>query len=238
MSSEDRSDELRALAGRLGIDIRDFALFDRALTHSSVSQDGPEGAGENYESLEFLGDAVLGLAVAHTLYEQAPGRGPGEYSQMRARVVNRHALAEVAKEVELAPAIRLGKGEEKTGGRQRAALLADCMEAVIGAVYLDRGWDAARECVERIFHTPLEKAYISTDTWDYRSRLQEYCQANRIPLPEFEVVRAEGPDHQKQFDVVVRLRETIVGRGTGSSKKEAEQNAAREALESEGQLLG
>ena len=237
MSSNERSDEFRALAGRLGIDMHDMTLLDRALTHASVSQDGPEEPGENYESLEFLGDAVLGLAIAHSLYEHAPDRGPGEYSQMRARVVNRRALAEVAKELELAPAIRLGKGEEKTGGRQRAALLADCMEAVIGAVYLDRGWDAARECVDRVFRAPLREAYTSTDTWDYRSRLQQYCQAMRIPLPEFEVVRAEGPDHQKQFDVVVRLRETIVGRGRGSSKKEAEQDAARAALENEGQLL-
>ena len=221
----------------LELDLRDFSLLDRALTHASTFANTPEPA-RDYESLEFLGDSVLGLAVSHDLFERLPDRTPGEYSRLRASVVNRRCLARVAGELGIASAIRLGKGEELSGGRERVALLADCLEALIGALYLDRGWDSARAFVTRVFHEEIERELGSERTWDFKSRLQNFCQAARIPLPIFVVVRSEGPDHQKEFEVEVRVQGVARGSGRGRSKKEAEQNAARVALEHEHLLAG
>ncbi len=232
-----RVSELCDLAERLGFEIRNPTLFDQALTHSSLAAETDSPIGD-YESLEFLGDAVLGLAVAHHLYDALPDRTPGEYSRMRAGLVNRTTVARVARELELASAVRLGKGEERSGGRKRTALMADCMEALIGALYLDSGWEAAHDFVVRVFGDELNRAEEKDGTWDFKSRLQNYCQAERISLPQFEVVRSEGPDHCKEFEMVVSLRGVPCGRGKGSTKKEAEQLAAKEALEREGQHYG
>lgn len=233
----DRAERLRVLATRIGLPIEDPALLNRALTHASVSADMDEPT-RDYESLEFLGDAVLGLAIADRLYERMPDRTPGEYSRIRAGVVNRRCLAHIARRLDIAPAIRLGKGEELSGGRQRAALLADCLEAVIGALYLDRGWEAAREFVARVFDPELERELAAGKIWDFKSRLQNYCQGRHLALPIFTVVQSEGPDHRKQFEVEVTLRGEPAGRGRGSSKKEAEQDAARAALVREGIDVG
>ena len=234
---ESRAFELADLASRLRIPIHDFALFDRALTHASMAAETEEPA-PDYEALEFLGDAVLGLVVAHYLFEVFPGRTPGEYSRMRAGLVNHKVVGRVACELGIGSAIRLGKGEEQSGGRTRKALLGDCLEALVGAVYLDCGWHAAHEFVVRVFRADLSRAHALDGTWDFKSRLQNFCQAERLPLPEFVVVRSEGPDHKKEFEVEVRVRNMPSGRGKGSTKKEAEQNAAREALEHEGQHFG
>jgi ribonuclease III len=227
--------DLQALGSALGIQFADVALLDRALTHASASAE-LESETPDYEALEFLGDAVLGLAVAEYLYTNAPDRTPGEYSRMRAAVVNRRTLARVANALDLGTAIRLGRGEELSGGRRRRALLADCMEAVIGAFYLDQGLAATAEFIERVFCDDLEAALSQQQVWDYKSRLQHYCQANRMPLPAFKVVRSEGPDHCKEFEMEVTLGNGVSGRGIGLSKKEAEQKAARAALDQEGQL--
>lgn len=236
MSEEDaRTDELRALSNRLGLGIGDLTLLDRALTHASLSSESVSPV-PDYESLEFLGDAALGLAVAHYLFEACPDRTPGEYSRMRAGLVNRRMLADVAGALDIASAIRLGKGEERAGGRWRSSLLADCLESVIGVVYLDKGWDAARAFIERILGEALETAARDGVVWDYKSRLQHYCQASRIELPRFVVVRSEGPDHEKEFEVEAIVQGRPAGRGNGRSKKDAEQAAARAALEHEGQL--
>jgi len=232
-----RADDLREFSRRMELGINDLALLDRALTHASVYSEMQRAVGD-YESLEFLGDAVLGLAVAHYLFECVPDRTPGEYSRTRAGIVNRRCLARVAKELNIGPVIRLGKGEELSGGRERAALLADCLEATIGALYLDQGWEAARAFVARVFEKELRRALAADRVWDFKSRLQNYCQAGRMPLPEFRVVRSEGPDHRKEFEVEAWLRGAPIGRGRGSTKKEAEQNAARMALEHEGQAGG
>lgn len=229
----DRTAVLAAFAAKLGIDPKDWELYDRALTHASMVAEASVPK-LDYESLEFLGDAVLGLAVAHHLYHVAPDRSPGEYSRLRAGLVNRACLARVARSLDIAPVILLGKGEERSGGRQRAALVADCLEALIGAIYLDHGWDTALAFVIRTFDEEFARAIRADDAWDFKSRLQNYCQAEHIPLPEFTILRSEGPDHKKEFEVQVSLRGLPAGRGAGSSKKEAEQKAAREALESEG----
>jgi len=232
-----REEELRALADRLGVGPCELGLFDRALTHASAVSDVPQPS-EHYESLEFLGDAVLGLAVAHHLYETRPGLSPGEYSHMRAGLVNQRVVARVARELALGAHIRLGKGEELSGGRERNALLADCLEALIGAIYLDRGWEFARAFIERCFARDLERIEETAVQWDFKSRLQTHCQALQWGLPRFEVVRSDGPDHRKEFEVEVYVSEVASGRGRGASKKEAEQNAAREALLLKGVILG
>jgi ribonuclease III len=230
-----RTAELRALSERLDLCISDFDLLDRALTHASIASE-MEGPARNYETLEFLGDAVLGLAVAHHLLDHVPGRTEGEYSRMRAGIVNRRCLARIARDLDIAPAIRLGRGEELAGGRQRSALLADCLEALIGAMYLDQGWTGAQAFIVQVFGGELARAESTDRMWDFKSRLQLYCQAERMPLPLFTVVRSEGPDHRKEFEIEVVLRGEASGRGIGRSKKEAEQNAAREALLKVGQL--
>lgn len=233
---QERVEELQGLAERLGFEISDATLYDRALTHSSRQSEG-EQAGYDYESLEFLGDAVLGLAIAHNLFERMPDLRPGDYSRMRAGLVNRKTVARVGSDLEIAPHIRLGKGEELSGGRERIALLADCMEALIGAIYLDHGYEPARDFVVRVFASEVELARRGNLHGDFKSRLQNYCQAERIPLPRFNLIRSEGPDHQKEFEVEVELRGEARGRGIGSTIKEAEQQAAREALLHEGHDL-
>ncbi len=235
--TKERAETLRVLAARLGIAVQNMTLLDRALTHASVVAEA-SGSLLDYESLEFLGDAVLGLAVADYLFAKYPDRTPGEYSRMRAGVVSRRSVARVAHELDIAPAIRLGKGEEHSGGRQRTALVADCLEALIGAVYLDSGWEAARDFVTRSFRRELQNACGEKEVWDFKSCLQNHCQAERIALPVFKVIRSEGPDHCKEFEVEVWVRGQPMGRGRGTSKKEAEQNAAREALEREGHHFG
>lgn len=231
----DRVAELHRLAARLGYTMRNVTLFDRALTHAS-SLPGEAPGVLDYESLEFLGDAVLGLAIAHHLFESMPDRRPGDYSRLRAGLVNRKSVARVGRALDIAPYIRLGKGEEQAGGRTRTALVADCMEALIGALYLDQGYEAAQHFVVAAFAGQVEAARRSQIHGDYKSRLQNHCQSLRIGLPQFKVIRSEGPDHQKSFEVEVMVRDTASGRGTGPTIKEAEQAAAREALIREGQV--
>jgi len=230
-----RIQELEGLLEQLGLEVSNIELVDRALTHASMAAEA-DAQTYDYESLEFLGDAVLGLAVAHHLFEQCPDRTPGEYSRMRASLVNRRMLARVADRLAIGPVIKLGRGEEKAGGRKRASLLADCLEALIGAVYLDRGWPMTRAFIEDILRDELDSVAQEGVVWDYKSRLQHYCQAERFDLPRFVVVRSEGPDHRKEFEVEVLLNDEAWGRGVGRSKKEAEQAAARVALERAGQL--
>jgi len=232
--SGERKAELCALAHRLGFSIHNADLFDHALTHASIYVDA-SGPGKDYESLEFLGDAVLGLAVAHHLFEALPDRTPGEYSRMRAGLVNRKNAARVGLELDIAPAIRLGKGEELSGGRGRISLIADCIEALIGAIYLDSGWECERDFVVRIFRGELDRAHEFNRVWDFKSRLQNHCQAEHIGLPVFELIRSDGPDHKKEFEIMAWVGGVPSGTGRGASKKEAEQNAARAALEQLGQ---
>ena len=161
-----REQELRALGSRLGLDLGSFNLLDRAVTHASALGDRPELSGNN-ESLEFLGDAVLGLAVAEWLYEHVPNLSPGQYTQMRAQVVNRQTLARVAKRLDLGGVVRISRGEESSGGRERPALLADCLEAVVGAVFVGEGWGTARDLSIRILGEELRRAPDSLGDWNY-----------------------------------------------------------------------
>jgi ribonuclease-3 len=201
-------------------------MLARAVAHRSWCAETP-GEPSN-ERLEFLGDAVLGLVITDHLFRTYPTLPEGELAKVRASVVNSEALAEVAAELELGTALLLGKGEDSSGGREKPSILADAMEAVIGAVYLDGGWPAAAELVMSLLGERVEEGAAGPGGQDYKTRLQELAARQLDQLPRYEVVD-EGPDHAKRFFATVVLGGIRRGRGEGRSKKQAEQAAAREA---------
>jgi ribonuclease-3 len=217
------------LAGRLGWSVVDGDLLLRSLAHRSWCAENP-GTGSN-ERLEFLGDAVLGLVVTDHLYRTYPDMPEGELAKVRASVVNSAALAELAAELEIGNALLLGKGEDQSGGRQKPSILADAMEALIGAVYLDQGWTASETMVMRLLGDRIESAAAGPGGQDYKTRLQELCARLYDQLPVY-LVSDEGPDHAKLFHAVVHVRGQPRGDGRGRSKKQAEQAAAKVAWES------
>jgi ribonuclease-3 len=194
------------------------------------------GASSN-ERLEFLGDAVLGLVVTDHLFRSYPGLPEGELAKVRASVVNSEALAEIAAGLRLGEALLLGKGEDSSGGREKPSILADAMEAVIGAVYLDGGWMPAAELVMQLLGERIEEAAAGPGGQDYKTRLQELAARRFDQLPRYEVVD-DGPDHAKRFFAAVSVGGVVRGRGEGRSKKQAEQGAAREAWQALGAILG
>lgn len=209
---------------RFGHRFADVALLELALTHRSWASE--VGDGSSNERLEFLGDAVLGLAVAARAYERYPDLSEGEFSKLRAQVVNEACLAEIARERELGSLLRLGKGEETSGGRDKPSLLSDALEAVIGAVFLDGGWVDARAVVDRLVGARLEAAVeAGPGGEDHKTRLQEWTARRLGEVPVYEV-EEEGPDHAKRFTATVRVRGELWGSGEGRSKKQAEQSAA------------
>jgi ribonuclease-3 len=222
------------LESRLGHHFRSPALLEEALTHKSFLNEHQESGRRENERLEFLGDAVLGLAVGHVIMERFPTGREGELSMIRAQVVNEQALAEVAAHLGLGEWLFLGRGEEQTGGRKKASLLADACEAVVAAVYLDAGFDAARALVERLFGERVG-ALPEPGRADHKTRLQERAQAACRETPRYAVVAERGPDHEKIFVVGVSWAGKEWAKGEGRSKKEAEQRAAQAALDLLGQ---
>jgi ribonuclease III len=216
----------RDLDAALGFKFRDTELIDRALAHRSYCAEHPETLSN--ERLEFLGDAVLGLIVTDYMFGEYPEMPEGELAKLRASVVNSEVLADVAREVRLGASLLLGKGEEATGGRDKPSILADAMEAVIAAVYLDGGWDAARKLVLRVLEPRIIEGASGPGGHDYKTRLQELATQTFEQLPRYQV-RHEGPDHSKRFFATVLLRGEPWGTGEGRSKKHAEQAAARVA---------
>ena len=225
------ADEFEDLQARLGYTFRDRSLLEHALTHRSLAAEDQSGGVADNESLEFLGDAVLGLVVADLLYRQVPASTEGQKSKVKAAVVSAAALARQAGQLRLGESLLLGRGEEKTGGRQKQTLLADSYEALIAAVYLDGGFDAVAQWLQRELQPAIDAA-ASADVagLDYKSALQERAQSQGLPLPEYRIIDQEGPDHRKVFHVEVWVAGTAAGTATGRSKKEAEQAAARLAL--------
>jgi len=213
------------LADRLGYSFRNPALLALALVHRSALA----RAGENNEKLEFLGDAVLDLAVSDLLMECFPKADEGELSKRRAALVNAKILAAKASAIELGLELRLGKGEEKSAGRKKPSILAAAFEAIIGAVYLDGGFSAARDLVARHFNVEL-RTNTRDSPIDYKSRLQEVTQRLFRETPVYGLVEASGPDHDRAFVIELRVNGQLYGRGEGKSKKEAEQQAALQAL--------
>lgn len=211
-----------ALAERLGVPV-DEAVLERAVTHRSYAYEN--GGLPTNERLEFLGDAVLGLVVTDTLFRAHPDLPEGMLAKLRAAVVNARALAEVARSLGVGEFLRLGRGEETTGGRQKSSILADTLEALIGATYLDRGIDDATALVHRLFDDLVEQAASLGAGLDWKTSLQELTAEAALGVPEY-VIEESGPDHEKSFTARVRLGEELFGAGVGRSKKIAEQDAA------------
>ena len=224
--------EFEALQKVIGYRFRDRGLLEHAMTHTSRANEDVTGGVIDNESLEFLGDAVLGFVIADTLFREFPEWDEGEKSKTKASMVSTFALAKQAELLHLGDHLLLGRGEEKTGGRRKQALLADTYEALIAAIYLDGGIDAARAFIKREF-TPLvdiaRRHGVSGQ--DYKSGLQELVQARSQPLPQYRLVGTFGPDHEKRFEVEVLVGGESLARASGPSKKEAEQEAAKRALE-------
>jgi ribonuclease-3 len=225
---------VQTLERRLHYRFRDVGLLEHALTHKSKAHEDATGGVADNESLEFLGDAVLGFVVADLLYREFPHFHEGQKSKAKAALVSTAALAELAQRIGLGAYLLLGRGEEKTGGRQKQALLADGCEAVIAAIYLDGGVDAAREFVLTELADEIEHVRSPDFLRDFKSALQERLQASGRPLPDYEVTAERGPDHDKRFHVTVRVQGEVLADSEGKTKKEAEQAAARQALEKMG----
>jgi len=225
----ERERELRELEARLGHRFADPGLLERALTHASrANEETLPGGGDN-EPLEFLGDAVIGLAVTDLLHRRDPHGPEGAKSQARARLVSSPALARRARDLGIPALLLLGRGEEKSGGRAKTALWANAYEALIAAVYLDGGFERARRIVqEEVEHDIATGAAASEDA---KSALQELLQGHGRPLPEYTVAAEDGPSHRRVFRVECRLDDGRVTEGTGHSKKVAQQEAARRALD-------
>jgi ribonuclease-3 len=220
-----------ALQARLAVTLLDHATALAALTHKSfVNEHRGEPQTDN-ERLEFLGDAVIDLAVSHRLMERFPGAREGELSKMRAAVVDEQGLAAMARAIDLGELLRLGRGEELTGGRQKSSLLADAMEAVVAAVYLEAGLEGVLALVDRFLGEAFARAADGTLDRDFKTQLQELAQSRLRATPRYRVVAELGPDHAKVFEVELDLRGEALGRAQGRSKKDAEQAAARLALE-------
>ncbi len=228
------SDEsrFRALERRLGVEFQDLDLLRRAFVHASVPNENPVNPDlESNERLEFLGDAVLGHVVAAWLYEVMQDASEGELTRARSALVSRETLAAVARSIELEPLLELGKGEEANAGRTRGANLADALEALIGAVYLDGGEQRAASVVRRLLEPRLSDAVTARWKADPKTRLQEIIQARHKRTPSYTTVNEIGPAHAKEFTVQVRVQGEVVGTGTGPSKRSAEQAAANAALD-------
>jgi len=214
---------------RIGHRFNNAELLERALTHKSFANENRVPT--DNERLEFLGDAVLNLVVSEYLMRTCPDSNEGDLSRLRAAVVSEPALAIVAREIGLGAYLRLGKGEIQTGGRDKDSLLANCLEALIASLYLDAGKEASEAFVLVFFEETMRRTCSSRGTLDYKTELQELCQDRLKQLPEYRIVSETGPDHQKQFTVELTVKGEVHGRGVGKSKKEAEQKAAKEALE-------
>jgi ribonuclease III len=217
---------LESLDQALGVSFGDPKIRQAALTHRSYAFE--HGTDITNERLEFLGDSVLGLVVTDMAYSSHPEMPEGSLAKLRAAIVNMAALADVARSLGLGGIVLLGRGEELSGGRDKSSILADALEAVFGAVYLDRGLDVARELIERLFRPRMEAYVRGEGDRDYKTILQELASQELRAMPEYRL-EERGPDHEKEFTATVYLAGELSGRGAGRSKKEAEQQAAREA---------
>ena len=225
-------DEFDSLQRAIQYRFRDRGLLEHAMTHTSRANEDVSGGVVDNESLEFLGDAVLGFVVADMLFREFPTFSEGDKSKTKASLVSTATLARQAEHLSLGEHLLLGRGEEKTGGRRKQALLADGYEALIAAIYLDGGIEQARKFIAREFGALVDEVRShGVAGHDYKSALQELVQARDLPLPDYRLIGTVGPDHRKQFHVEVVVRGESLAQAIGPSKKDAEQEAARMALE-------
>jgi ribonuclease-3 len=220
--------DLEEVANALGHPFQDMSLLRDALTHRSFANEHPGRAPRDNERLEFLGDAVLSLSASALLWERFPEANEGELTRLRADLVCEAGLSELARQLGLGAALRLGRGEDRSGGRTKSRLLCCALEACIAAVYLDGGLPAAARVVRHLFEPRLSAPRLGQR--DYKTRVQEAVQARGGGTPRYLVVQTEGPDHARTFHVSCNSHEREIGRGVGRSKTEAEQDAARAAL--------
>ena len=220
---------IKELEAAIGYRFANISLLQNALAHSSYANERWHDSLKSNERLEFLGDSVLGMLVADYLYQSFPDRPEGELTRMRADMVCERSLAQIAGRIGLGEHLLLGKGEEQGGGRSRDSILADAVESVIAACYLDGGMEAAKQFVRKFVldHVPVKGLH----NVDYKTALQEQVQQKRNQVLSYVLAGESGPDHDKQFRVEVTLNGQVIGTGIGSSKKRAEQDAARDALE-------
>lgn len=220
---------LKELEEAIGYRFQNITLLQQAMAHSSYANERWHESLMSNERLEFLGDSILGMLVADYLYRTFPNRPEGELTRMRADMVCERSLAVVAVQLDLGKHLLLGKGEEQGGGRHRESILADAVESVIAACYLDGGMEAAKSFVQKfvLVHVPVNRP----NNMDYKTALQEKVQQKKNQTLSYVLVGESGPDHDKHFEVQLRLNDRVVGIGSGSSKKRAEQDAARAALE-------
>lgn len=219
----------------IGYTFRNPRLLDEALTHTSYVNEFRDQGFKDNERLEFLGDAALALIISEHVAAACPDWTEGELSKLRSRLVSETSLARAARRLDLGKLLRLGRGEERTHGRDKDSILANTLEAVLAAVYADGGLDAARNFTLRVFAQELHEATSreagGAASGDYKTQLQEWCQQRYDRVPQYVTTKESGPDHQKTFEVQVMVQDEVLGRGTGRSKKEAEQAAAQQALE-------
>ncbi|MEC9263421.1 MAG: ribonuclease III [Pseudomonadota bacterium] len=218
-------DRYARLSQRLGYQFSNVELLQQALTHRSAAK-------QHNERLEFLGDAVLGMVVAQALFKRFPSVPEGKLTRMRSTLVKGDTLAELGREADVGELLKLGPGELKSGGQRRSSIIADAMEAILGAIYLEAGLDATAEVILRLWQSRIDKLDPNEHPKDAKTRLQEFLQSRKLPLPVYEVVDISGKDHDQTF--VVHCQIESLGKpmkGTGTSRRKAEQQAARNALE-------
>lgn len=230
MTGEEKR-KLKAVEKAVGYSFKKLILLKRAVTHKSFANEHKLAAEEHSERLEFLGDAVLELCVSEILMRRYPDFSEGDLSKLRAAIVNEKQLANFSRNFGLGEYLFLGKGEEQTSGREKPSLLADAYEAILGAVYLDRGFKKASEVIERHYADLLDRTPTADFYRDYKTELQEKSQGLFKAIPRYRLVSEKGPDHDKIFEIELIIRNDLLGRGRGRNKKEAEQMAAKEALE-------
>jgi ribonuclease-3 len=223
------SDEFRKLQSKLGYEFKAVSLLETALTHSSFANENKKSGIVSNERLEFLGDSVLGMTVAEMIYSTEKNMPEGQMTKLRAELICERNLAAIAERLDLGACLYLGKGEEKSGGRHRASIMADAVEAVIAAMYLDGGISAVFDFVMKNFANDIDLREI--EVTDYKTVLQEIFQEEHGQVPQYHIAKEQGPDHKKVFTVQVSFHGTVIGIGLGSSKKQAEQNSAKAALE-------
>lgn len=223
--SDRRRKELQLFERKIGIRFRRTGLLNLAFSHRSYANEFGSSVDDN-EKLEFLGDSILGFIISEYLFLSLPGRSEGEMAKIKSFVVSENSLTNIAKSLKVENYILIGKGEEYSGGRNKKAILADCMEAIIGAYYIDSGFKAVRNLVQRLFIPKVEVVLADRHQKDYKTLLQEFVQQEFKTYPQYRIVKRRGPDHDRTFWIEVEVRNISYGPGKGKNKKEAEQEAA------------
>jgi ribonuclease III len=228
--NKERKKQLRNFVRNINLKFRDLEILDRALIHTSYVNESNQDLEDN-ENMEFLGDAVLNLSVCEYLYKKYPNLNEGDLTKIKSHVVSTEVLATFAKRLKLGEFVLLGKGEELSNGREKPSILADTFEALIAAIYLDVGFEKVKRFIIERFKSKIEKSKRSPHKLDFKSQFQEYALENTSELPEYRTLKEKGPNHDKKFKVGLLIKNELISVGSGKTKKEAQQNAARVALD-------